>query len=291
MAEIASGQQGPREVRQVSYDFSGCVALITGAARGQGRRHALEFARAGADVALVDTGGDVAVESIFYGLSGKEDLDAAVADCESAGADAIGIAADVRSGEAIEAAVKKTIDRFGKIDILVCNAGVVSFAFELADMTERAWDEVVDTNMKGVFLCAKAVIPHMLEAEHGKVVITGSVNSFVGLPRTTNYTASKHGVVGFAKALALEVAGRGINVNVVCPGSINSGMVGVLEDPGVDDEVLQGISDLTGTWNIFEDGALMEPNEISQAVLWLASDASAFVTGSTIAVDAGVLAK
>jgi NAD(P)-dependent dehydrogenase (short-subunit alcohol dehydrogenase family) len=278
-----------REIKQVTYDFTGDAVFITGGARGQGRSHALGFAQAGANVVLVDTPGKLG--SVFYPLASHEELDETAADCRAFGVEALPVTADVRDSKQVQAAVRTAIERFGKIDVLICNAGVASL-YEVVDMPEEAWDDLIDINLKGVFLAAKHVAPHMIAAKTGKIIFTGSIHCFTGVPAAAHYVAAKHGVSGFAKALALELAPHGITVNYVCPTAVNTMMVEALLDPRVPENFGERMVGLTGSWNQLQEGAPpLEPIEITQAMLWLASDSSDFVTGAPLIVDAGFTAK
>jgi NAD(P)-dependent dehydrogenase (short-subunit alcohol dehydrogenase family) len=278
-----------REIHQVTYDFTGDVVFITGGARGQGRSHALAFSKAGANVVLVDTPGKL--DSMFYPLASHEELDQTAADCRAFGVEALPITADVRDAKQVEGAVHAAIERFGKIDVLICNAGVASL-YEVVEMPEEAWDDLIDTNLKGVFLAAKYVAQQMIGAKSGKIIFTGSIHCFTGVPAAAHYVAAKHGVSGLAKALALELAPHGITVNYVCPTAVNTMMVEALLDPRVPETFGERMVGLTGSWNQLEEGAPpLEPIEITQAMLWLASDSSDFVTGAPLIVDAGFTAK
>ena len=278
-----------REIRQVKYDFTGDVVFISGAARGQGRSHALGFAAAGANVVLLDTQGKLG--SMYYGLATSEELDQTAADCRALGVKALAVTGDVRHSAEVEAAVNAAIAEFGKIDILICNAGIASL-YEVSEMPEEAWDELLDINLKGVFLCARHVVPHMIKAKSGKILFTGSIHCFTGVPGASHYVAAKHGVAGFAKALALEVAPAGITVNYVCPTAVNTMMVEAMLDPRVPETFGERMVGLTGSWNQLQEGAPpLEPIEITQAMLWLASDSAKFVTGAPLLVDAGFTAK
>jgi NAD(P)-dependent dehydrogenase (short-subunit alcohol dehydrogenase family) len=288
-AVFAHTEAKDREIHQVTYDFTGDVVFITGGARGQGRSHALGFARAGANVVLVDTQGKLA--SVYYGLATNEDLDQTAADCRALGVEALAVTADVRDSAQVEAAANEAIERFGKIDVLICYAGVASL-FEVSEMPEEAWDELIDINLKGVFLAAKHVSRHMIAAKSGKIIFTGSIHCFTGVPAAAHYVAAKHGVSGFAKALALELAPSGITVNYVCPTAVNTTMVEAMLDPRVPENFGERMVGLTGSWNQLQEGAPpLEPIEITQAMLWLASDSADFVTGAPLLVDAGFTAK
>lgn len=191
--------------------------------------------------------------------------------------------------EDIAALVQRAKDVFGRIDVLINNAGIESIA-SLVDMGETQWDDVVDTCLRGAFLCARHVVPQMIERRRGKIVSTGSTTSYVAVPRNCHYVAAKHGIMGLTKSLALELAEYGINVNAVCPGGMDTPMTsGMLASR--DAEWLTGLGALSGTWNLFAPDAMLDPEEVSQAMLWLASDAADFVTGTSIMVDAGFTAK
>ena len=276
-----------REVKNVSWDFKGDVVLVTGAGHGQGRAHALGFARAGADVVIADIGHQVS--SVNYPLATQDDLEQVARECETFGVRAIPIVADVRDRGQVEAMVQRAIQELGKIDVLVSNAGIESVRL-VSEMTETEWDEMLDTNLKGAFLTSKYVSEHMMHARKGKIVVTGSTSTVGGIPRNAHYAAAKHGLVGFCKSLAIELAPYGINVNVVSPTGVDTAMVaGMLGGDYTDwQEQLPGI---TGSWNLLEDSALLAPDEVTQAVLWLASDSAKYATGVNLLVDAGFTIK
>ena len=289
--ESSFARTGARErtVSQVRYDFAGKVALVTGAARGQGRSHALGFASAGADVVLVDC--PEPLSSVPYAMASKDDLERTAAECEALGVKVHAAVADVRDSAAVKAAVQGAIAALGKIDIAVCNAGIASI-YEVVDMPEEAWDELIDINLKGVFLAAKYVAPQMMERRSGSIIMTGSVHSFTGVPGSAHYVASKHGVAGLAKSLAIELAPFGVRVNYVCPTAVNTSMVDAMLGPTVPADHGERLVGVTGSWNQLEEGAPpLEPGDITQAVMWLASDGSSFVTGAPLFVDAGFTAK
>jgi len=272
-----------REIKDVRYDYSGRVVLITGAARGQGRSHALGFAAAGADVVACDIGTDLA--AIPYPLGTEEELHQVATEVEALGVRCLPVVCDVRDGDAVAAMVERAIAELGKVDILIHNAGVNSAA-EIEEMAPETWSAVVDTMLGGAANCAKAIAPGMKERGRGKILLTGSVESFIALSKNAHYAAAKHGLLGFTRALAIDLAPHGINVNIVCPGGIDTPMLQITETaPGWMDETAA----LTGAWNLFDREALIQPEEITNAMLWLASDAADLVTGTSLVVDGGFL--
>jgi len=277
----------PRDIKNVRYDFDGHTVLITGGSRGQGRSHALAFAAAGANIAICEP--DRQLDSVHYPLGGADDLNATAADIAALGVACVPAICDVRDGAQVRAMVGDVEDELGGIDVLINNAGIDT-VYSLADLSEQSWDETVDTNLKGVFLCSKAVTPGMIERGRGKILMTASALSLVGSTRHAHYVASKHGVLGLVRALAIELAPHRINVNAVCPGGIDTPMVsGLLQS--AEGEWLEQLGDLTGPWNLFDPSAMLQPEEITAAMLWLASDAADFVTGTHISVDAGFTIK
>ncbi|WP_256290056.1 mycofactocin-coupled SDR family oxidoreductase [Halobellus inordinatus] len=272
------------------YDFSGKVAFVTGAAHGQGRSHAQHYAKHGADVVALDINHNK--DTVPYDLGTSDELDETASLVEDEGQEALTVEADVSDEAEVEAAVEAAIDEFGRIDILANNAGIESMA-EATEMDEAIWDELIDTNLKGVWLCAKHVGKHFIDrGDGGKIVNTASVSGFTGIPLgNAHYISAKHGVRGLTKTLALELAEYDVNVNAVAPTAIDTPMVsGMLEAYG--EEVLdEGGSALSGPFNIFDEGAMLESRDITEAYLWLSSDAARYVTGITLPVDAGFLAK
>lgn len=269
------------------YDFSENVVVVTGGARGQGRTHAVAFANTGADVAVVDVPGQVT--ECQYELASEEDLGATVEQIESAGADALGITADVRDEAAVERAVERTLDTFGRIDVLVNNAGIWGVC-DLVSMGESTWDAVIETDLKGAWLASKHVGRYFARrGEGGRIVTTGSTASLVGTPGSGHYAAAKHGVIGLTKTLALELARYGVTVNAVCPTGVETPLIdGIVEAEG--ESALTQVSDASGHMNVLDE-QLIEPEDIAEAVLWLSSDAARFVTGTALPVDAGMTAK
>ncbi|MFD1600183.1 mycofactocin-coupled SDR family oxidoreductase [Halobellus rarus] len=269
------------------YAFDGQVAFVTGAGRGQGRSHAEHYARHGADVVVV--GGARGIETSQYPLASAAQLDETARLVEDEGQEALVVRADVRRETAVETAVKRAVDEFGKIDILANNAGIWNVT-DLVEMEEQRWEELVDSDLKGAWLCAKHVGKHFIErGDGGKIVSTASTAGFVGTKGSGHYAAAKHGVVGLTKALALELAPHGVNVNAVAPTGVATPMIdGILETVG--QEALASVSDASGSMNVLDE-QLIAPRDVSEAYLWLSSDASRYVTGITLPVDAGMLAK
>jgi SDR family mycofactocin-dependent oxidoreductase len=277
-------------INMPTYDFSGKTALITGGARGQGRSHANKFAEFGADVAVVDVTSNVS-ESVPYDLATSGDLEETVGIIEEHGQQGLGIAADVRDEDDVIDAVDQTIEQLGKIDILVNNAGISTVA-DAVDMSEQMWDEMLDTNLKSYWLTSKHVGKHFIErGEGGNIISTSSGSGFIGTPGMSHYTASKHGVHGLTKTLALELAEHDVNVNAICPSVVKTKMIeGTAEAYG--DEYFEELGALTGPTNLFEpEDPGVDPVHMSEAILWLASDASRYVTGITMPVDSGATAK
>ncbi|MFC2342925.1 MAG: 3-oxoacyl-[acyl-carrier-protein] reductase [Negativicutes bacterium] len=244
--------------------LDGRHALVTGASRGIGRALALAFAAEGASVALNFAGNVAAAEAVR-------------AEIESAGGKAILVPADVSDENAVEDMVKTVTEAFGSIDILVNNAGITRDGL-LLRMKEEDWDAVLNTNLKGVFLCTKAVSKFMMKKRYGRIVNMASVVGVTGNASQANYAAAKAGVIGFTKAMAKELASRGITVNAIAPGFIRSDMTDVLPDK-VKEAMLAEIP----------LGRAGEPADVAKAALFLASDQAAYITGQVLKVDGGMV--
>lgn len=244
--------------------LDGRYALVTGASRGIGRAIALRLAAEGAAVALNFAGNVAAAEAV------RKEI-------ESAGGKAILVPADVANETAATEMVEKTAEAFGAIDILVNNAGITRDGL-LLRMKEEDWDAVLNTNLKGVFHCSKAAAKFMMKKRYGRIVNLASVVGLVGNSCQANYAAAKAGVIGFTKALAKELAGRGITANAIAPGFIRSDMTDVLPDK-VKETMLAGIP----------LGRAGEPEDVAKAALFLASDQAAYITGQVLTVDGGMV--
>ena len=244
--------------------LDGRYALVTGASRGIGRAIALRLAAEGAAVALNFAGNVAAAEAV------RKEI-------ESAGGKAILVPADVADETAATEMVEKTVEAFGAIDILVNNAGITRDSL-LLRMKEEDWDAVLNTNLKGVFHCSKAAAKFMMKKRYGRIVNLASVVGLVGNSCQANYAAAKAGVIGFTKALAKELAGRGITANAIAPGFIRSDMTDVLPDK-VKETMLAEIP----------LGRAGEPEDVAKAALFLASDQAAYITGQVLTVDGGMV--
>ena len=272
-----------------TYDFSGKVAFVTGAAHGQGRSHAQHYARHGADVVVTDVAENMG--TVPYDLGTTDELEETAGLVEEEGQEALAIEMDVRDESQVAAAVEQAVDHFGHVDVLANNAGIVTVA-DLVEMDEALWDELIDTNLKGVWLASKHVGKHFVErGDGGKIVSTSSTAGLVASPGAGHYVAAKHGVIGLTKTLALELAEYDVNVNAVCPTVVNTPMVsGMTEAYG--EEVLGEMGEMAGPFNVFDAADPgIEASDISEAYMWLSSDAARYVTGIYLPVDAGFLAK
>ena len=273
--------------------LDGKVAFITGAARGQGRSHALKLAEEGANIVALDLCEQI--ESVPYKMSNEEDLNETVRQVEDLDQRIVARKADVRDLAQVEAVVEEGISEFGRIDIVCANAGIFTLG-SAHELSRSDWDDVIGTNLTGVWKTCRAVIPHMIErGEGGSIIITSSTAGIKGYANTAHYTASKHAVVGLARSMANELAPYMIRVNTVHPTSVDTPMIQNemtyamfrpdLEHPTRDDarEAFQALNALPIPW--------VEARDISNAVLWLASNEARYVTGIMVPVDAGMTQK
>lgn len=249
--------------------LDGKVALVTGAASGIGRESALAFARAGAKVVVADVTVDGGEETVSM--------------IKDAGGDAIFVKADVAKSDEVKALIDKTVETYGRLDCAHNNAGIEGMAGPCVECTEENWDRTIAINLTGVFNCCKAELPQMLKQGGGAIVNTASVAGLVGFAGIPAYTASKFGVNGLTKAIALDYATENIRCNSVCPGVIHTPMVERFT--GGDPEALKAMEATEPV------GRLGKPSEIAEAVVWLCSDAASFVTGINMPVDGGYVAQ
>ncbi len=242
-------------------DLSGRVALVTGASRGIGRSIAIRLAAAGASVVA---------------CARKDHAQNVADEITAAGGTAVALSVDVTVASSLTSAVRETLDRFERFDVLVNNAGVVRDQL-LLRMKPEDWDTVLATNLTSAFACAQAAVRPMLKQRWGRIISISSVVGQSGSPGQTNYAASKAGLIGFSKSLAREVASRGITVNVVAPGFIETDMTARLDD---------GVRvALTGQ---IPAGRLGVPEDVAAAVCFLASDEASYITGQVVGVNGGM---
>jgi NAD(P)-dependent dehydrogenase (short-subunit alcohol dehydrogenase family) len=255
----------------VDLELDGKVVLVTGGASGIGRATAKAFAREGAKLVLVDR--DAA------GLTGARE------EIVAAGGSATTKQVDVSDSAAVDRAHDEAAAEQGRIDVAFNNAGVIEPVGWLHDTPEDSWDRVIAVNLKGVWLCMRAQLRHMFAQRAGVIVNTSSAAGLVGAPGTSPYTTAKHGVIGLTRTAALEYAQHGIRVNAVAPGTVETPMMAEFsqqqDDPFADAPVRHG----------HPNGRLARPDEIADAVLYLASERSTFATGSTLVVDGGYTAQ
>lgn len=254
----------------MSISFENQVALVTGAASGIGLATAKAFAQAGASVALADVNGEAAR--------------AAAEELVGAGFKAIGIRCDVADVDQVEAMVNETVATFGRLDAAFNNAGIQNILVEMADATVDDYDRVMSVNLRGVWSCMKFELQHMRRQGRGTIVNCSSLGGLVGGAERANYHAAKHGVIGLTKSAALEYATRNIRVNAVCPGLIWTPMADQMVAAG------QGKA-LEAMVNSVPMRRHGRPEEIADAVLWLSSQMSSFVTGQSISVDGGFVMR
>lgn len=274
--------------------LQGKVCFITGAARGQGRSHAVRFAEEGADVIAVDLVADI--ESVTYNLGSADDLAQTVAEVEALGRRIVATRADVRDLASLRAALDDGVAQLGGLDVAVANAGIFGSA-RLEDLDDAAWNDMIAVNLTGVFQTIKAVVPHLRARGGGSIVVTGSTGGQTAHPNVGHYVAAKHGVVGLMRTAALELAGDAIRVNVVHPTTVGTDMI---LNPAAYALVAPDLPEADRTPETIAPRyealhALpipwIEPRDVSHAVLWLASDESRYVTGSELRVDAGQVIK
>lgn len=271
----------------------GKVAFITGAARGQGRSHAIRLAQEGADIIAIDICEAVPTNDIPPAT--EEDLQETVRQVEALDRRIVATKADVRDYDAVKAAVDAGVAELGRLDIVSANAGIAGSPSSAEDISEEGWRTMVDINLSGVWHTAKATIPHLKAAGGGSLIITSSDAGLFGYPNLAHYVSAKHGVVGLMRTLALELATDMIRVNSIHPTTVATDMV--LNDtiyrlfrPDLENPTKQDFADAATAMNALPV-PWVEAVDISNAVLWLASDEARYVTGVTLPVDAGAFVK
>jgi 3-oxoacyl-[acyl-carrier protein] reductase len=247
--------------------LEGKTAIVTGSRRGIGRAIALALAKEGANVTVSDVN--------------QEDCQKVVSEIEKMGRKGLAVQCDVTSTPEVEALVKKTVEKFGRLDILVNNAGIISYK-PFLELTDEDWDRTLGVNLKGQFLCARAAAREMIKNKWGRIVNIASISSGgcgIAFPLIAHYTASKGGVMALTEALALELTAKGINVNAICPGAVDTDMTKGAKESGQLEPLLLRIP----------KGRLGKPEEIANLAVFLASEEASYITGAAIVVDGGWL--
>jgi (+)-trans-carveol dehydrogenase len=274
----------------VSGKLAGQVAFVTGAARGQGRSHAVRLAAEGADIIAIDA--CTQLETVPYGLATEADLAETARQIEALDRRVIARKVDVRDLEGLIAAVDEGVAELGRLDIIIANAGISSYS-AAADLSEQQWMEMIDVNLNGVWRTYRAGIQHIRAGgQGGAIIITSSVAGMRGIPNTSHYAAAKHGVVGLMRVLALEHGRERIRVNTIHPTNVNTDMIQnepTIElflphkkDPTPEEyqKVARSLNVLPIPW--------VEPSTISDMVVFLASPEGQYITGAMIPIDAGM---
>lgn len=268
--------------------LDGKVALVTGGARGQGRSHALALAREGADIVICDIADQIT--TVPYAMGSAEQLKETAKMVEDLDRRCIALKADVRDAVQVKAVVDAGLAEFGAIDILLANAGIMSL-HQVSQMPDDAWQDMIDVNLTGVFYSIRAVLPSMIAAGYGRIVVTASQGGRTAFQNLGHYVASKWGVIGLVKAVALEVAANGITVNAVCPTNVDTEMIHHetlykrfrpdTDEPTREDvtPVFTAINPIPVPW--------IQPQDVSDAILFLVSDQARFITGDAISIAAG----
>ena len=260
---------------------AGKVALITGAGRGQGRNHAVRLAREGADVIAVDVPGDYT--ELDYGMATADDLAETARLVAAEGRRVVAREADVRDPAALGAAVSDGVAELGWLDVVVANAAVCALhAWD--EVTPAVWQQILDTNLTGVWNTFTAATPHLIAAGGGSIICIGSTSALKGTPFFAPYTAAKHGMVGLARAMANELGRHSIRVNTVHPAGVKTALTGALKRL---DELIATDPNLGPVFMNTLPTSWVDADDISSAVVYLASDESRFVTGTELKVDAG----
>ena len=268
----------------MSGEFKGKVAFITGAAHGQGRATALALAREGAGIAGFDIARALSYPG--YAMGSASELESLAEACRALGSECVTSAGDVRDNAAVAAAVERTVEHFGRIDILFNNAGICAYGLA-HELTEDAWDAMLDINLKGAWLVARQVIPVMMRQRSGVIINNSSIAGLRGMGRLSHYAASKWGLTGLTKSWAIELAPYGIRVNSIHPTGVNTPMNdGLAALEGLTPEQIAERSAgnlLPVPW--------IEPEDVAHAVLYLASERARYVTGAPLVIDAGLLSR
>jgi (+)-trans-carveol dehydrogenase len=277
----------------IEQDFAGKVVFITGVGRGQGRSHALAFARRGADVAGIDI--CAPIMTVPYDMATEDDLRETRERVGEIGVRTVLEVADVRDRQGLQSAASKVLDELGRIDVVVANAGIFSVgdAFEL---TPQAWQDVLDVNLTGAWNTVQSCLPALVASgSESSIILTSSIGGVQGLLGCPHYVASKHGLLGLMRSLANELGAFGIRVNAVCPTNVNTPMIQNEANyrtfrPDLESPTEEQVAEMARKMHIL-DVPWIEAEEVSDAVTWLASSAAKSITGVALPIDAGLLTK
>ena len=272
----------------------GKVAFITGAARGQGRSHAIRLAEEGADIIAVDLCAQV--DTVPYPMATPEDLDQTVKAVEALDRRIVATQADVRDYPALKAALDDGVAQLGRLDIVAANAGIAGTADGTSNLSEAEWQDMIDINLTGVWHATKAAVPHLVEGGRGgSIVLTSSAAGLMAYPNIGHYVAAKHGVVGLMRTLALELAPHSIRVNSLHPTQVDTPMI--MNDtifrlfmPDAENPTREDFAPASQEMNALPI-PWVEAVDISNALLFLASDEARYITGVTLPIDAGAVVK
>jgi NAD(P)-dependent dehydrogenase (short-subunit alcohol dehydrogenase family) len=270
--------------------LEGQLALVTGGGRGQGRSHALALAAEGADVVVCDIAADIA--TVPYAMSRPADLDETVRQVQALGRRAVGVVADMRHTDQVQGVVDVALSTFGRIDILAANHGVISYS-PVDSLTDEAWDDIIATNLTGIFKITRAVLPQMRKQGHGRVVATSSHIGRSGRANVAAYASSKWAIIGFVKSCAQDVAGTGITVNAVAPTSVETDMIYNLATrklfcPDLENPTKQ---DMEARMADAFGPAHFPAEEVSRALMFLVTDLRGVYTGQVIDIGFGALTR
>lgn len=270
--------------------MDGRTALVTGGARGQGRSHALALAEAGCDIVVCDIAADI--DCVPYPLARPADLDETVAQVAALGRRAIGIVADMRDTKQVQDVVDRTVEELGRIDVLIANHGIIGHA-SVEEMSDDTWNDLIDTNLTGIFKVMRAVIPHMRARGYGRIVATASSIARGGRANVAGYATSKWGVLGLVKSCAQDLAGTGITVNALCPMTVETDMImnpatfrlfcPELDEPTRADFEAR-VQDQFGVGYI-------QPSDVSRAMMFLVGDDTGALNGQGLDLAAGWMTR
>ena len=266
--------------------FQDKVVLVTGAARGMGRNHCLRFAKEGADLVISDIASNPSGLMSKQNMASNKELEEVYAEVHNIGRSALLVKCDVGKGEDVRNMIDKAMNEYGKIDVLVNNAGFQTHS-SIEDMSEESFDSVINVNLKGTFLTSKYILPHMKKRKYGKIVNISSTAGLRGFANSAHYCAAKAGVIKFTESLAVESAPWNINVNAIAPGAVPTTFLrGLADSLGLDYKKWFN-DEIVAKYHLFKTA--VDPQSISNMVLYLSSDDAKDMTGQVVGIDQGTL--